>query len=139
MVSHPAGRDLSFKGCAFHRIIMGFMAQGGDITNGDGTGLMSRQKRQALGKHTKKLHRPCDMIDVTCHRKMRFGSGFACRCFEGGDTKCEQSIFHEFFIKLSGGRSIYGPCFADEAFTRLHARANILSMANSGPNTKLCY
>lgn len=65
------GRDLSFKGCAFHRIIPGFMAQGGDITNGDGT----------------------------------------------------------------GGRSIYGPCFADEAFTRLHARANILSMANSGPNT----
>ena len=92
-----------------------------------------------VGQLYQQLHRPCDMIDVTCHRKMRFGSGFACRCFEGGDTKCEQSIFHEFFIKLSGGRSIYGPCFADEAFTRLHARANILSMANSGPNTKLWY
>lgn len=65
------GRDLSFKGCEFHRIIPGFMAQGGDITNGDGT----------------------------------------------------------------GGRSIYGPSFADESFARLHARANILSMANSGPNT----
>lgn len=67
------GRDLSFKGCEFHRIIPGFMAQGGDITHGDGT----------------------------------------------------------------GGRSIYGPSFADESFARLHARANILSMANSGPNTTL--
>ena len=39
--------------------------------------------------------------------------------------------------KLAGGRSIYGPSFADESFARLHARANILSMANSGPNTTL--
>ncbi|CAJ1340852.1 unnamed protein product [Effrenium voratum] len=65
------GRDLSFKSSVFHRIIPGFMAQGGDITDGDGT----------------------------------------------------------------GGRSIYGPTFADESFARLHARANLLSMANSGPHT----
>ncbi|CAE7033568.1 CYP63 [Symbiodinium sp. CCMP2592] len=65
------GRHLHFQGSVFHRIIPGFMAQGGDITDGDGT----------------------------------------------------------------GGLSIYGPKFADESFTRLHARANLLSMANSGPNT----
>eukprot|EP00931_Biecheleriopsis_adriatica_P057493 TRINITY_DN34113_c0_g1_i1.p1 TRINITY_DN34113_c0_g1~~TRINITY_DN34113_c0_g1_i1.p1 ORF type:complete len:309 (-),score=62.18 TRINITY_DN34113_c0_g1_i1:59-943(-) len=65
------GRSLHFEGSAFHRIIPGFMAQGGDITNGDGT----------------------------------------------------------------GGKSIYGPSFADESFSRLHARANLLSMANSGPNS----
>merc|ERR1712060_276407 len=35
----------------------------------------------------------------------------------------------------TGGWSIYGPTFADESMTRLHARANLLSMANSGPNT----
>eukprot|EP01138_Halocafeteria_seosinensis_P000905 gb/GECG01000928.1/.p1 GENE.gb/GECG01000928.1/~~gb/GECG01000928.1/.p1 ORF type:complete len:481 (+),score=87.17 gb/GECG01000928.1/:1-1443(+) len=29
---------LTFKNCPFHRIIPGFMAQGGDITNQDGTG-----------------------------------------------------------------------------------------------------
>eukprot|EP00933_Yihiella_yeosuensis_P011602 TRINITY_DN119062_c0_g1_i1.p1 TRINITY_DN119062_c0_g1~~TRINITY_DN119062_c0_g1_i1.p1 ORF type:complete len:297 (-),score=63.52 TRINITY_DN119062_c0_g1_i1:139-1029(-) len=35
------GRDLHYKGATFHRIIPGFMAQGGDITRGDGTGGMS--------------------------------------------------------------------------------------------------
>ena len=32
------GKPLHFKGSKFHRIIPGFMAQGGDITLGDGRG-----------------------------------------------------------------------------------------------------
>ncbi len=33
-----SGKPLHFKGSPFHRIIPGFMAQGGDITLGNGMG-----------------------------------------------------------------------------------------------------
>ena len=51
-----SGKKLHFLGCAFHRVIAGFMAQGGDFTAGNGTGGESIYGREFDDENFKNKH-----------------------------------------------------------------------------------
>ena len=100
-----------YKGSSFHRIIPGFMCQGGGTFSFRFVSVISQSLLQPLSfPHWIVLFccllcRSCMAIDFT----------------NGNGT---------------GGKSIYGRTFADENFEIAHGGAGTLSMANAGPNTK---
>jgi len=58
------GKKLHFKGSKFHRIVPGFMAQGGDITNGDGTGGMSIYGKHFADESFARLHSRSNLLSM---------------------------------------------------------------------------
>lgn len=58
------GQPLHYKGCSFHRVIKGFMIQGGDFTRGDGTGGESIYGEKFADENFKVKHTQAGLLSM---------------------------------------------------------------------------
>merc|ERR1712228_259877 len=111
-----SGRSLHFKGAPFHRIIPGFMAQGGDFTAGNGTGGESIYGEKFKDENFKLKHEGRGILSMANAGKNTNGSQFFL-CFT--DTP-----------HLDGAHVVFGKCVGEDSMKVLDILESVGS--NSG-------
>lgn len=121
LCQRPAGQG--FKACPFHRVIPGFMCQGGDFTAQNGTGgrsIYGEQSRptRGLGAVRWMLH---GWLACWLHMwpAASWDAGSSCR------------VMHPHAL-LRPCSPVTGGRFPDENFKLSHLGQGVLSMANAG-------
>ncbi|OEL17918.1 Peptidyl-prolyl cis-trans isomerase CYP19-4 [Dichanthelium oligosanthes] len=105
MGSH--GKPLFYKGSTFHRIIPGFMIQGGDFLNGDGTGCDSIYGGNIFPDENFKLgHAEAGTISMANYGKDTNGCQFAITTVEGSKLPKKMDGVHVVFGKVVSGMDV---------------------------------